>query len=267
MDPDHHPPSESAPVTSQRKLSRLADILQELYYKHRQKSFDAGLSKIRFVNGIMFTYDSSGKDDALSIAELLSLCDGTNNKRTLLARFGCMEAVTLMADILIDGLVGLDCDVEVIIAKMKEPHRKFIRVDLYSVQLDNPPWHEFYRITLRDGITTHVYALDLSSAQYGYYEPLVSFETYMVERVEEIRETSLDVAKRNLLRIVERAKEMVRYERKRVCAEIIFQAVKDWEWRGDLKLRNTLCLPEKELDEMKVKLIDYVEATLAKSNL
>lgn len=97
--------SEGAPWTPHVKLARLADILQDIYYKFREKTYDAGLKKIEYMDGIMYTYDSKDKD-FLPTADLLAMCDGKNDEKTLLARFGCTQAVALMGDILVHGLEG-----------------------------------------------------------------------------------------------------------------------------------------------------------------
>lgn len=44
--------------------------------------------------------------------------------------------------------------------------------------------HLFFRVTLKH--SGEVYALDLSGAQYGYYDPVAPFETYLEERARAI---------------------------------------------------------------------------------
>ncbi|KAH7317878.1 hypothetical protein BKA65DRAFT_483345 [Rhexocercosporidium sp. MPI-PUGE-AT-0058] len=249
-----------APMTPHTKLTRLADIVQAIFYKFRLKTYDAGLKKIEYLDGIMYTYDAIG-EDYLSTAELLGMCDGENDEKSLLVRFGCTQAVALMGDMLMYGVAEINCRVTVTLAKMKEPHRKFIRVSVTGERDLRDPVHEFFKITLLDTVPERSYALDLSSAQYGYYNPLVLFEEYVEERVLELkREESLGVAKHcfSLVRDVPG-----RVEWKRGCAEGIFYALRLWERRWEVRLGEMLCLYGEEFCRRKMELLDSVDEVLA----
>lgn len=74
----------------------------------------------------------------------------------------------------------------------KQPTPVTLVTVLRSEALQDPIFeHEVIKITLHSGET---YALDLSSAQYGYFEPIVPWDSYVASRVENwvIREELYD---------------------------------------------------------------------------
>ncbi|KAL2065308.1 hypothetical protein VTL71DRAFT_2977 [Oculimacula yallundae] len=265
MNPVPNTMADSVPVTSQVKLTRLADILQEIYYQFRRKTFDSPLKNIEYIGGKMTTFDSVGKD-ILSIEKLLDLCDGTNDELTLLARYGCTQAVALMANMLVYGLKGIDCQVVAVVVKMKEPHRKFIRIDRHGNQDYDDPNHEFFKINVRDGILPRIYALDLSSAQYGYYKPLLLFQDYVDERVLFLKkEVSLVEVDDNYKRLVEEDSDQQQRDRaedKRVCTNAYFYWIESWEIDAKIDFKDLIGLPEEDFCEGKKSLFEFLEKNL-----
>ncbi|KAL5331996.1 hypothetical protein ACEPPN_001539 [Leptodophora sp. 'Broadleaf-Isolate-01'] len=193
--------SNGTKVTAVVKLGRLARILQDIFYQFRKTTYDASIKKIEYIDGIMHTYDTTGTDFAPT-PQLLGMCASKRDEKTLLARYGCTQAAALMSNMLMYGL-GLDkspqteaksegeptfadinCQVVVAVVKMKEPHRKFVRVTEKGERDLDDPVHEFFKVTLLVNGVKESYALDLSSAQYGYYNPLVSYHDYVRERVQ-----------------------------------------------------------------------------------
>jgi len=64
------------------------------------------------------------------------------------------------------------------------PLRKAIVYAVSGQQMDGDCSHEIIHVTLKHN--AEQYALDISSAQYGYYEPVVPWREYMAERVRSI---------------------------------------------------------------------------------
>ncbi|KAG4428555.1 hypothetical protein IFR05_015959 [Cadophora sp. M221] len=268
--------SNGAPVTPIFKLDRLARIVQDIFYQFRKKTFGAGIKKIEYRDGIMFTHETVAKD-FLSIAELLGLCASYNDEKTLLVRYGCTEAVALMGDMLMYGL-GLDessqpennsegessfaemnCHVVVSTVEVKEPDRKFVRITAVGERDRDPPLHEFFKVTfLVDGVKQS-YALDLSCAQYGYYNPLVAYNDYLKDRVAVLK----------LAQTLGRVKQKYnRYskspllERANFWAKEILSNIWQWEIQEGIRLMDVIGLPEGEYEEKRLKLLNRVAECL-----
>lgn len=82
-------------------------------------------------------------------------------------------------------MVGICTKIEEIAVNPKNSRFKLILVKSDGTKDWNFYRHEFFRITTRDG---EVYALDLTSAQNGHYEPIVPWHVYEKQRVVKIKQ-------------------------------------------------------------------------------
>jgi hypothetical protein len=86
------------------------------------------------------------------------------------------EMLTLLTDI--------SSDITEFSIKFKNSKRELIPVDVNGKESIIDFTHRLFRVILK--YSGEVYALDLSGAQYGYYDPVAPFETYLEDRARAI---------------------------------------------------------------------------------
>ena len=77
-------------------------------------------------------------------------------------------------------LTDISSDIAEFAIKFKNSRRELVAVDVNGKENNIDFTHRFFRVTLK--YSDEVYALDLSGAQYRYYDPVTPFETYLEER-------------------------------------------------------------------------------------
>ena len=82
------------------------------------------------------------------------------------------QMITLLTDI--------SSDITEFSIKVKNSKRELILIDVNGNENNIDYTHKLFRNTLK--YSGEVYALDLSGAQYGYYDPVTPFETYLEDR-------------------------------------------------------------------------------------
>ncbi|PMD25988.1 hypothetical protein NA56DRAFT_551318, partial [Hyaloscypha hepaticicola] len=96
----------------------------------------------------------------------------------------CDDAVAWMADITKHILDSISSDITEFAIKFKNSKRELVAVDVNGKETILIFTHLFFRVTLKH--SGEVYALDLSGAQYGYYDPVAPFETCLEDRARAI---------------------------------------------------------------------------------
>jgi hypothetical protein len=81
-------------------------------------------------------------------------------------------------------LIDISGDIAEFSIKVKNSKRGMIKVDVNGKESNIDCTHKLFRVTLK--YSGEVYALDLSGAQYGYYDPVTTFETYLEDRARAI---------------------------------------------------------------------------------
>ncbi|PVH78499.1 hypothetical protein DL98DRAFT_590242 [Cadophora sp. DSE1049] len=86
-----------------------------------------------------------------------------------------------VAEYMLQGIASDICEISVI---AKDPSRKLIVLPVTGEEHRNPGMqHQLFRARLNR--SDEYFALDLSSAQYGHYDPVVPFDTYAADRASE----------------------------------------------------------------------------------
>lgn len=118
--------------------------------------------------------------------------------------------------------------------------------------------HELFRVTTRNG---EMYALDLTSAQYGYYEPIVPWDFYRSQRVAQVvkilsfgdtlKEATFDSCRDEL------------YDQIISCPRpSLNSSLRNWQTRNDIALNRLLTLPELQYLRKRDELYAHVAADL-----
>ena len=140
---------------------------------------------------------------------------------------------------------------------VKNKKLEMIAVDIQDNVQDTDFEHEFLKVRLMDG--GEEFALDLSSAQYGYFEPVVPWreylQTHVLRLVTRQHFNYFGGAKQRLL--AERGHEDINGIVANLNAESsqeLFSSTKDWEKENGMTILKMLKLPREEF-EMKQKLL------------
>lgn len=130
----------------------------------------------------------------------------------------------------------------------------------------NPePDHVAARVTLK--LSNDAYALDFTSAQYGYYEPVVPWSRYWAERGSELVETAHSGELRTYHVKMLRNRSygsmisLISYE---LSASIV-PTIIEWEHRNGQEISKMLELPMREFNIQKTDLVQFVDEALQES--
>ena len=117
-------------------------------------------------------------------------------------------------------------------------------------------FHAVLRVTMMDG---QKYVLDMSGAQYGWQEPVMSWELYSTSRVREIKEEAPFGKTREFCK--KRAKSMGPQCEwiQRIgegFAKNLEEALKSWQKDNKISTVDLLRLPEPEFQKQQASLLD-----------
>ncbi|KAE9362604.1 hypothetical protein N431DRAFT_475780 [Stipitochalara longipes BDJ] len=163
-----------------RTLYRAGAFLQEIFYKYRERLFDHNILKVEKKNGKLYLHENERgkKANLLSLSSFVfpfpvHLCTTVADRHGIASYLSCSDALAWMHDVikyLLKDIVSEITELEVI-----------------------PQNHKREVIALEDacerGASRESYALDLSGAQYGYYDPIIPWHEYLEARVVRVQST------------------------------------------------------------------------------
>ena len=118
--------------------------------------------------------------------------------------------------------------------------------------------HEIFRITMQNG---EMYAMDLTSAQHGYYEPVTSWSTYQNSRVNLI-EGILPFGETRVDELPTSDPARQRYNRfYRKARAYLNIALRDWQTEN-LAFGALRRLPDHEFEQQRIRLYAQIRAGL-----
>ncbi len=192
-------------LKERRDLCRAGDLLQDIFYLYREKLFDRLIDQIELRDGKSYIQEGHYAPHLTEYNSLVpfpeSLCQDPLDMKALLVHLSYDHAVAWMANItkhildsiynpqiilqpILTFLTDISSEITEFAIKCKNSKRELVPVDVNGKE--NPIYftHRFFRVTLKH--SGDVYALDLSGAQYGYYDPVAPFETYLKNRARAI---------------------------------------------------------------------------------
>ncbi|PVH78501.1 hypothetical protein DL98DRAFT_590244 [Cadophora sp. DSE1049] len=254
-----------------RKLFYLAgSVLQEMFYMYREKMFDKLIARIDKTQGRLIVYE--GRYNPLITAETdcliqfpSKLCQTEKEKQSVLVHLACDDASAWLHDILKYTLAGIASNITEVRGVVKNKKLDIIAVDVLDNVQDTDFEHEFLEIKLLNG--GEEYALDLSSAQYGYFEPIVPWRKYLQTRVSKLATSQhfnyFGGAKDRL--VAEKGDTDVKgiiASLNTESAQELMSSTKEWEEEYKMPIMKMMKLPFPEFKMKEKQLVDFIADNL-----
>ncbi|ESZ92096.1 hypothetical protein SBOR_7511 [Sclerotinia borealis F-4128] len=180
----------------------------------------------------------------------------------------CKEAVAWMVVCFHGLLNGTIKEIKKIVCEPKNPRRTITAGKYTTYNMD----HELFGVILRSG---ERFAIDISGAQYGYYEPVVRWETYTSTRIEKILSQNVcPVPTKKMFDLNDYSAEHIASQMESINAKFghpertfqfarFFETVNvlflEWQNGEDCSLEAIWKLPEDESLRKQKLLVDFVD--------
>ncbi|KAK2629531.1 hypothetical protein QTJ16_000351 [Diplocarpon rosae] len=249
------------------RLYRAGELLQEILYCLREKVFDRNIERIDHKDGRMTIHDLEPKLPATRLGFLqhvpTELCNTEEDKKSLLAAVFCCDSIAWLHDVVTYVLRGTAYHIEERSFCHKDPSKRIINAtDPPSKTPKMQPYHITLKVTLN--ISRESYAIDLTSAQYGFYEPVVSWERYWEERGEKSLDSNQSGTRR-LIRVGNLRERNFGSMLSLICYEVaatILPRIIEWEYAEHREIDKMLDLPKPDFEEKKIELLQCVERAM-----
>ncbi|KAH7317881.1 hypothetical protein BKA65DRAFT_570420 [Rhexocercosporidium sp. MPI-PUGE-AT-0058] len=169
-------------------LYRTADVLQEIFYIYREHVFDKNIAKIEQKDGKLYIHDKDLRADVKTVQgetdRIVSfpheMCNTDEDKKAVLVHLTCSDAIAWMHDLVKYLLTDITSDITEFTFTLHNHNREAVGVNILGKE-DPPQDHDVWIVTLRQ--TGARYILDLTGAQFGYYQPVIPYEEFELFRV------------------------------------------------------------------------------------
>ncbi|KAH7386503.1 hypothetical protein BKA64DRAFT_711727 [Cadophora sp. MPI-SDFR-AT-0126] len=254
-----------------RKLFyRAGSILQEIFYMYREKMFDKLIARIDKSQGRLIIHE--GRYNPLITADIdclipfpANLCQTEEDKKSVLVHLACDDASAWLHDILKYTLAGIASNIVEVRGVVQNKKLEIIAIDVLGNLQNTDFEHEFLKIKLVNG--GEEYGLDLSSAQFGYYEPIVPWRQYLQTRISKLvsrQQFNYPGGARDRLVAgkgdtdVEGLVAGLNMESSRA----LVSSTKEWESETNMTILKMLKLPHQEFKMMEKQLVDFIADNL-----
>ncbi|KAI9737478.1 MAG: hypothetical protein M1834_009633 [Cirrosporium novae-zelandiae] len=255
--PDHKLHCKSS--TLRRSLCRVGDTVQKALYLFREQVFEATIEKIERATDTITIYQGLTKRKP-EMPLPTDIFRNEQEKQSILVFQSC------------DGpLIYIDKLLKVLLEEYEfEFKNKALQIkatdSIGRVHDYDRCVHVVLKVLLKNG---EEYALDLTGAQYGYFETVIPFNEYKQSRVGTgvIRENMVFGARKRIYTDVKKTcisngndiTLLLTYEK---FAAAFNQAVRDWQKDNNLELSDMLKLPEEGFVEMQEHFLSDVKKRL-----
>jgi hypothetical protein len=187
------------------QVHRAALVLQLARYAYREQVFDLSIKKVEKKGDDLYVYEGDYAPETILVPFPESLVEG-NDKRGLLTLLTCEDAIANMEPFIgrllegetssmngfnsqlrwlltYVGHLGCYTRIEEVSIKLKN-HRPIIYFNGLGDRHDMDCEHHILRVTTKGG---EMIALDITCAQYGWQNPVMSWELYLQERVSQVK--------------------------------------------------------------------------------
>ncbi|KAH6678538.1 hypothetical protein B0J14DRAFT_635644 [Halenospora varia] len=217
---------------------RAVDVLQAIFYNYREVMFDVPIARVEEHDGILWIFE--GPEPKLE------------------------RDVDVLVGSLDIGELSWEGNIEELSIQHKPGKRCTRRIFFDGMPDTTLRQHSLWRVSLKG--SNEIYALDLTGAQVGYYEPVVPFEVYKDQRIEYFQPRAgfsfFEGNKQLQLCCAKSAPTpyhcyvpILNNEMWRVMVE----AVRDWEAQQEIEVKELWALQEEEFLENKRELVTFVD--------
>ncbi|KAL5331998.1 hypothetical protein ACEPPN_001541 [Leptodophora sp. 'Broadleaf-Isolate-01'] len=259
-------------LQTRKLLYRAGSVLQEMFYMYREKLFDKYIERIEKRDGRLVLYEGQYKTLVTAQTDCLipfpdNLCQTPEEKLSVLAHLSCDDASAWLHDILKYILVGIAADICETRCVTKNKKLDIIAVNADDSVQDTDFGHEFLIIKLVHG--GEQYAMDLSSAQHGHFEPVVPWKKYFESRV-------LKLLQRPQFNHFGGVRERLTAETGRTSvvqillglnvesSKALLHSTKNWEKECNMPIISLLKLPFPEFKRKEKLLVESIGDTLGR---
>ncbi|KAF7929591.1 hypothetical protein BELL_0068g00250 [Botrytis elliptica] len=169
-------------------LYRAGEALQGIFYAFRQEMFNNKIVKVEHKDGKLYLVEGRYPKMRTNLDVLhefpFKLLPSKEDRHAVLAHMACEDAVAWMQEVTEIFLEGTAQKIEELNVESKNPKREVLIVGPGGEQDHAHYIHSIFKITLRN--RGGVYCLDLSGAQFGYYNPVTPWSEYFVNRISSV---------------------------------------------------------------------------------
>ncbi|KAG4428556.1 hypothetical protein IFR05_015960 [Cadophora sp. M221] len=261
--PEHK--STCIPAWRRAQLYRAGDFLQAIFYQFREITFHQFWEKIEYRDNKRMLLFNPPPRGILNPQSLKDMCRCRSDELTVLTKCARTDVVAWMAEVAKYVLKGVASEIYEISVRPKDPSRKLM-IMLGTGMEDQSPAviHQPLRVQLNE--SNEVFALDLSSAQYGYYDSVAPFGTYVAERASNFlseRTRDLGCAKAEEMRQVQYTLiKGNRILRKRKISDRILPAVTRFEGSTSKTMKGMLKKGKTEWDDWSGELLEQIDIAM-----
>ncbi|KAL2065309.1 hypothetical protein VTL71DRAFT_2978 [Oculimacula yallundae] len=249
---------------TRKMLYRAGSVLQEIFYMYREHMFDKLVVKMEKTEGRVHLYEGIYDPVYLSDIQCLipfptGLCQTAEDKMSLLVQLACDDASAWLDELIIYILSGIASSIKEIGCLPKNSRLEMISVSCDGTIPITNFGHELIKVKLLNG--GEEFALDLSSAQYGYFEPVVPWSYYVSSRVRDfVIHPNFNyfggVRDRFLEAITHKTPEGGATRLNNEIERLLLHATKEWEKEVSMNMHSLLKLPLEQFKIMEKSLVD-----------
>ncbi|EMD87567.1 hypothetical protein COCC4DRAFT_192864 [Bipolaris maydis ATCC 48331] len=162
----------------EKKLERIADILEQVYYDFRKNTWDTSVATVMVRDDCVEVYpnDSEERSMFVKFPEHLAINEQTRN--AILCAASCNEPLAYLNEMVIAVLKGMDVKVEEFKVFIRKIQRKVVFRYGSGLALDMSVYaHETLRIT----VPGQQWIIDITGAQLGVRKTLWTWKDYKKE--------------------------------------------------------------------------------------
>lgn len=187
---------------ARKQLYRAGQLARDAFYAYRERTFDLLVKKVEKRGNKIHVWEGWYAPGQGFAKFPVAMVPDQADKKALLTHLACSDANAYMYNLIRESLegqsartlfhlstsehadfctcmIGIHLGIKEINLRAKDD-RRIIFYDYFGLR-DNADYvHQVFKITLKSGSE---YALDLTSIQYGYAEPVVPWDRYLRERV------------------------------------------------------------------------------------
>ncbi|EUC48931.1 hypothetical protein COCMIDRAFT_85881 [Bipolaris oryzae ATCC 44560] len=244
----------------EKKLARIADILQQAYYIFRENTWDMPVAAIMVRDDLVEIYPSySGALSFFSkFPDHLPMSEQTRN--AILSAFSCNEPMVYIKEMISASFEGMGVKVEeckVVIGKIT---RKVIFQRIAKEFQDCSMYaHGIIRIT----VPGKRWIIDITGAQFGVRKTLWTWDNYKDEHDAKIGIVYALGTNATLIKALSRIQGLngMRHRVKQMAADTLNAAIKEWT-DGHQSIAAMLLNDENEYEETKLSLLNCIDAVI-----
>ncbi|MCJ1464852.1 hypothetical protein MMC07_003467 [Pseudocyphellaria aurata] len=254
-------------------LYRAGDVIQKVFNLYQKSKWDLEFYKVERVKDTSYQLDDNPveKCDALYLykspvrptmmgflAPFPHTLFRDREEESALAYLSSHDSIMSMHSMVETILQGVCSKVEEVVVEPKNCRLRLIVVTPDGKQDLRHISHELFRVTNRNG---EMFALDVTGAQYGYYEPVVPWVIYQRERIASINKIVAfgDVPKFTIFRT---CRDELYDEILRCARPALTNALRNWQSRNDLALNRLLTFADADFVRTRDELFVQVAADL-----